>query len=214
MKQRRRREIDDVIGQSDEISVAVLEAFRQQRPERQRDGEQQPADQQRDAEPQDQRVARNARGSAGTRSDGNGGLRSRSASARTRAANSGGRAMVSFCPSVTARSRIRLAEKSARMVTSGAASGLRLRAAEGAEEIEADDFRVELVRRRAVEIAHAHFFRSQPEAHLRALHEFLRVFARQIEATDAHAFGAVDLGIDETSCCRRNRRRRRSSGCR
>ena len=49
-EQCRRREIADVVREPDEFAVLVLEALRQQRPERQRDRQQQPGDQQNDAD--------------------------------------------------------------------------------------------------------------------------------------------------------------------
>ena len=79
--------------------------------------------------------------------------------------------MVSFCPSATERSRIRLAEKSARIATPGAASGSSWARQNEPRKSSSVDPRRDLVRRRCVDVAHAHFLRPQSDAHRRAVLE-------------------------------------------
>ena len=87
--------------------------------------------------------------------------------------------MVSFWPSATARSRIRLAEKSARIATPGAASGSSRARQNEPRKSSSETVVVDLVRRRAVDVAHAHFLRPQPDAHRGAVLEAVDARCRQ-----------------------------------
>ena len=166
VEQARRREIADVIREPDELAVGVLEALRQQRPERQRDRQHQPR---RPAATMPARITQASRETfcaiAGERS---GTVVTLTAQllANTRS-DSGGSAMVSFWPFGDAQ----IAHQVGREIGEDRHAGRRLRleprAAERAEEIEQRDLRGELVRRRAVDVAHAHFLGAQPDAHRR-----------------------------------------------
>src|SRR5436190_11740845 len=110
VEQGRRREVGQVVGQPDELSVAVLEALDQQRPQRQADHQQQDGGQHDHPGAHQQIVARQPDAQGG-------GGEAHAANTLTR---SGGSATSSFLPRSTPRSRIRLLEKSPTSVTSPA----------------------------------------------------------------------------------------------
>ena len=114
-----------------------------------------------------------------------------------RRSDSGGSAMVSFWPSATERSRIRLAEKSARIATPGAASGSsRARQNEprksSSETCVANWFGVD-----DVDVAHAHFLGPQPDAHRSAVLEAVDALAGKLDRAEPQPLGAGHLGVEE-----------------